>query len=247
MPEMTPSLLIPGTFNSRDLGGTSADGGTVRPRLVIRSDAPVAIAEAGRNTVRTIGIRTALDLREPIERELDPADFADLEIEQVNVQILGEGFELARDISMAEVYRLLLEQRGEKLTAAVRLLAEPGRLPALVFCSAGKDRTGLVAALTLGAVGVGDDEIVRDYAITEQNMQGPFRDAIIRRAHNAGITEQELAAKVGSPPALMRDVLQWLRDQHGGPQGFLRWHGMTTAELERLQTALLAPRAAKAA
>jgi protein-tyrosine phosphatase len=244
---MNTSLLIPGTFNSRDIGGANADGGTVRHRLVIRSDAPVAIDEAGRHTVRGLGLRTALDLREPIERELDPADFAGLEIEQVNVPILGEGFELARDISMAEVYRLLLDQRGEQLTAAVRLLAEPGRLPALVFCSAGKDRTGLVAALTLGAVGVGDQDIVRDYAITEQNMQGPFRDAIIRRAHSAGISEQELAAKVGSPPALMRDVLQWLRDHHGGPQGFLRWHGMTPAELEHLQTTLLAPGAAQAA
>jgi protein-tyrosine phosphatase len=148
---------------------------------------------------------------------------------------------------MSDVYRLLLESRGENLTAAVRLLAQPGVTPAIVFCSAGKDRTGIVSALLLGALGVDEQAIVADYARTEQNMHGAFREAIVRRARLAGLAEQELVTKVGSPPSLMREVLGWLRDNHGGPAGYLRHHGMTDPELAALRHGLIAPCHAQAA
>jgi protein-tyrosine phosphatase len=240
---MAMSALIPGTFNSRDLGGAAAADGVVRPGVIIRSDAPVRLDAAGQAAVRALGIRSAIDLREPVEREHDPAALDGTGVDERHCRIMGDGLQQARDMDLDEIYRHLLKSRGENLTEAVRLLAEPGALPAIVFCSAGKDRTGLVAALTLAAVGVSEDAIVADYALTEQNMQGAFRAALVRRALAAGIGEQEMAVKVGSPPALMRETLRWLNAEYGGPIEYLRGHGMSAAELDTLRNALIVPRA----
>jgi protein-tyrosine phosphatase len=239
--------LLPATFNSRDLGGLLADGGAVRSGLLVRSDAPVALGAVDRQLLQELAPSTAIDLREPVERELDRADLDGVGLEVRNVPVLGEEFDLRTALTLEDVYRQLLEQRGPRLTAAVRVLAAPGALPAVVYCSAGKDRTGLVVALVLGALGVSDDAIVADYARSEQNMTGRFRAAIEARARAAGISEQELAAKVGAPPALMRQTLAWLYEHHGGPVGYLRSHGMTDAELASLRDALIERRAANAA
>jgi protein-tyrosine phosphatase len=245
---MTPTdLLLPGTFNSRDLGGKPAAGGIVRFGALIRSDAPIRLGEEGRAKLASLGLRTAIDLREPVERRLDPADLDGLGLEIRNRPILGEDFDALRTMGLDEIYRQLLESRGANLTAAVSVLAEPDAVPALLFCSAGKDRTGLVSALVLGALGVSDDEIVADYSRTEQNMRGGFREAVEARAVAAGIGEQEMAVKVGAPPALMRDVLAWLRQHYGGVAGYLLHNGLTRPELEALRQRLVEPRAVAAA
>lgn len=243
----TVSLFLPGTYNSRDLGGMTAAGGVVRSRLLIRTDAPVALGSVDRRILRDLAPAVALDLREPIERELDPADLDGIDVAVRHVPILGDEFDVRAALTLEDVYRLLIADRGAQLTSAVRTLSGPEALPAIVFCSAGKDRTGIVVALMLSALGVPDDEIVADYARSEQNMTGRFRAAVESRARAAGISEQELSAKVGSPPALMRHTLAWFREHHGGPVGYLKAHGMTDGELASLRGALVEPHAAHAA
>jgi hypothetical protein len=104
-----------------------------------------------------------------------------------------------------------------------------------------------VTALTLAAIGVPQEDIVADYSRSEQNVAGAFLAAVSRRAQAAGLSEQERAVRFGAPPELMREVLAWLSERHGGASGYLRTHGMTDAELERLHGALVQPRAAHAA
>jgi protein-tyrosine phosphatase len=246
--DMKPSSpLLPGTFNSRDVGGMHASSGVVRGGMLIRSDAPLGLGDAGREVLRGLRITTAVDLREPSERELDPADFDGLALTTVSNPILGPDFELHPDMTLEEVYLEIVEQRGAALAGAVRALARPGALPAVIFCSAGKDRTGIVTALVLGTLGVSDEEIVADYARTEQNMNGEFRARVRARAQAAGISEQELAVKLGAPPALMWTTLGRLRSAHGGPAGYLRSHGVADAELDELRALLIESRAANAA
>jgi protein-tyrosine phosphatase len=242
-----PKVLIPGTYNSRDLGGAVADGGIVRNRMIIRTDVPTKLGDEGRAVLRSLGVRTAIDLREPVEQRLDPPDFGDLPIEVHKQRIIGDHYKVAHKMTLSAIYRHLLEHRAENLTGAVRLLAQPNAGPALVFCSAGKDRTGLVSALTLGALGVDEDAIIAEYALTEHNMHGEFRAALARRARRAGIGEQEAAVKVGSPPELMIEVQDWIREHHGDAASFLRKNGMTDNELATLRRALVEPRRAKAA
>ena len=51
-----------------------------------------------------------------------------------------------------------------------RILAQPGALPAVFHCAAGKDRTGILAGLLLSSLGVSDDDVVADYALTAEAM-----------------------------------------------------------------------------
>jgi protein-tyrosine phosphatase len=231
--------LIPNTFNSRHVGGGGSPA-RARPRgsPLIRSDAPTRMDAEARAAIATMGVRTAIDLRQPVERKLDPVDLEGLDIDVRHVPILGDDFDVNTAMSLEEIYIVLLERRGAALTAAVRVLCEPEALPALVFCSAGKDRTGLVIALTLAALGVPDEQIVNDYALTERAMANGFRAVIEQRALAAGISEQEIAVKVGAPPDLMRRVLEWLRAQDGGAAGYLRLHGLTDQELVALRLAI---------
>jgi len=238
--------ILPVTFNARDLGGKRAAGGVVRSGVVVRSDAPVVLGDEGRGVLRRLGVRTAIDLREPVERELDPPDFDGLEIDVVRQPIIGGDFDVTTTMTLEDVYMRLLDARGRALTDAVRVLAQPGATPALLFCSAGKDRTGLLSALVLGAVGAPEEEIVADYHRTELNMKGPFRAAIEARAIAAGVSEQELAVKVGAPAELMGKVLEKLRREYGGAEGFLKAHGLTDDELDALRRRLVEPLASAA-
>lgn len=213
----------------------------------MRSEAPAHLGPAGRAALTSLGVRTALDLRELVERELHPALLDGLAIDRRDVPVIGDGLDATTDMELEDIYRELLERRGERLTAAVRVLSEPDALPALVYCAAGKDRTGLVIALTLAAVGASDQAIVKDYALSEQVMRGPFWSVIVARAEAAGIPEQQLAAKMGSPPQLMRDVLRWLRERDGGAVGYLRRHGFGDQERLALRRALVEPTAAASA
>jgi protein-tyrosine phosphatase len=245
MPAARP--LVPGTFNSRDLGGRRATGGIVRTGALIRSDVPIDLGDDGRAALRHIGVRTALDLRQRVERELYPADLAGLDVRVHHVPIIGEDFDGKAATSLWYVYHTLLEHRGAYLTRAAQALSEPDALPALVFCSAGKDRTGVLVALVLAALGTPDDDIVADYVLTEQAMVGQFRAAIEARAVASGITAQEFAVHVGAPAALMRDVLAWLRARDGSAAAYLNRHGLSSVQLQALRRTLVEPLAASAA
>lgn len=236
---MTNSPTLPGTFNARDLGGLRAGDGAVRRGLLWRSDALVALGGEGRAAVGRLGLKVALDLREPVERRLDPPDLAGTGITVLEQPILGGEIEAAAELSLEQLYVMLLETRGHAFAQAVERVAEAGEAPAIVFCSAGKDRTGLVSALVLGAIGVPDSEIVADYARSEENMRGTFRAVLEARAIAAGLSEQELAVKIGAPPAAMWRALGWLREQHGGAAAYLNEHGLGTAELTSLRGHLI--------
>ena len=100
-----------------------------------------------------------------------------------------------RDVSLAEIYRVLLAERGDKLVEVVRQLASPGTLPAIVFCSAGKDRTGLVSMLTLAAAGATESGIVADYAATERNMAEAFREKLMPARSRPGSPSRRLRSR----------------------------------------------------
>ncbi len=157
-------IALPGAFNLRDIGGYPAAGGRVtRWRTLLRSGTLHQTGPASAAELAGFGLRTVLDLRtfEEAERSPDPA----LGTASRRVGLLGEDL-AALPISLDGIYRFVIEQRGSYVAAAVRHLCAPGALPALVHCSAGKDRTGLIIALVLAAVGVPDDVIAADYALS---------------------------------------------------------------------------------
>ncbi|MBL7500458.1 tyrosine-protein phosphatase [Frankia sp. CNm7] len=145
-------------------------------------------------------------------------------------------------MDLADIYDFMIDNKGDRLTAAVLALAEPGALPAVVHCSAGKDRTGLTIMLVLDLLGVDDDVIASDYALTAELLHDEAIAALRRLGTVTaadGQGEPLPANLMACPPELIRRALARVRAGHGGARGYLLAHGATPAQLDALTEALL--------
>jgi protein-tyrosine phosphatase len=208
---------------------------------LLRSDALVEIGEAGRAMLEQVGVRRAIDLREPIERELDPVDLSGSQVELVDWPLIDSRIDLTAPIKLTQLYPTIVDRCGERLAGAVNLLAQADALPAVFFCSAGKDRTGLLAALVLSSVGAGDDAVISDYARSEAAFQGSFKQVVTARARAAKFGGQVVAAKGAAPSELIREMLSYLRRNYGGAAQYLADRGVSHHALTSLRSALLCP------
>jgi protein-tyrosine phosphatase len=227
-------------FNFRDIGGQDVDGGRVRRDALLRSDALVGLGEDDHGELARIGIRTAIDLREPGERERSPAALREIELHQIP---LIDGDPGGITLDLLEFNRWLLEHRADRLALVIKLLAHPGAMPGVYFCSSGKDRTGLVTALILSLLGVDEQAIVRDYVLTAELMPEEYKAEALQRSLAGGLPEamiDEYAAKaMGSPPEAMAGTLEVLRQQYGGAEAYLLGGGLQWDEIDRLRAVLI--------
>lgn len=207
-------------------------GGRLRCGVLFRSNAVVGLAP---EVAERLGLRTALDLREPGEKQAEPATAGAAALHEVEV--------VAADPQVPYVLRpfthWLVAARGHLLVDAVRVLVnEP--LPAVMFCSSGKDRTGVLAAVIQSALGVDDETVVAEYAETERRLPEGYLELALERSRRAGLPMDQPLVEFGAPPDLMAAVLDGLRERHGGAAGYLYDHGLTVAELDRLRARLTA-------
>ncbi|MCM3886527.1 tyrosine-protein phosphatase [Frankia sp. R82] len=138
-------------------------------------------------------------------------------------------------ITLEKIYTFAIEERGDRLTAAVLALAAPDALPAVVHCSAGKDRTGLVIALVLALLDVPDETIAADYALTAQHLIGEIAEAVSIAPDGKRVPPQLMIC----PPELIVATLARVRERYGDVRAFLLAHGATSAALDELRNALL--------
>jgi protein-tyrosine phosphatase len=133
----------------------------------------------------------------------------------------------------------LIQTRGPALVAAIRQLADPANVPAIVHCSAGKDRTGVVIALVLSVLGVPDEIIAADFAATSLFLNEEFRQALLTRSEalqrDSAVVERMLSCE----PALILGVLEEIRAEYGDVAVYLTEHGLEPAELHSLRMLLL--------
>jgi protein-tyrosine phosphatase len=234
-------IALPGTLNLRDLGGyPTSDGGVVRWRTLLRSDALSRLDDAGRNALAGLHLRTVVDLRTDEEARHAPSALGGVGARTFRIPLFT-GEALGRlDPELAAVYRHMVDDCGTAIASAVGRLCQQGALPALVHCSAGKDRTGLVAALVLGVAGVPDEIIAADYAMSAVYLD-PGAASVVNRIRAIGGAASRLDLGVlGSPPQLILDALARVRAQAGSIAGYLVRHGLTEDDIEALRAALVA-------
>ena len=130
-----------------------------------------------------------------------------------------------------------LTQRGDAVVEALRALAAQTQGASVVHCAAGKDRTGVVVALTLAVAGVPHEEIAIDYGLS-----GDVIDAIIARLRATptygGDTAQRNTADHAPRRETMDRVLELLDERYGGPIGWLETHGFGADEQAALRARL---------
>jgi protein-tyrosine phosphatase len=213
-----------GCFNFRDLGGYgTVDGRRVRTQWLYRADGPHALSAADVGKLNDLRLATVVDLRTPqevTERGCYLAVLPDVVEHHLSmIDVLPDAETLPDWIDpgvVAAQYRNMLERGRESIAEALVILADPSAYPAVFHCSAGKDRTGVLAALLLGLLGVPDETIVADYALSAAAMQHLIE--YYQRAYpDAGERLTRLApAMVAAHPDAMTELIAGIRRDYGG-------------------------------
>jgi protein-tyrosine phosphatase len=141
-------------------------------------------------------------------------------------------------LTLDRIYAMMLERFGERFAAVLEVVADPSNQPVVFHCAAGKDRTGLVAALLLSVLEVDDEIIAADYAITAEHM-----DELLAR-HRARARMSDDVAEVEqswftAEASVMRAVLATLRAEHGSAAEYLVGHGLDPVAIDALRSSLL--------
>jgi protein-tyrosine phosphatase len=234
---------LAGCVNFRDVGGYQAEGGSVVWRRLFRSDALHELTPSDVGLLRDLGLTVVIDLRSDFERAHDgagPHPLTALGATFVHAPIINEhngAFMADTSLTLALRYAKITEAAGQPLLDTVTAIAEaPG---AVVFhCAAGKDRTGLVSAVVLGALGVDDEDVIADYAMTGRNLTAI---AARLKSHPAYEDSYQYVPQdaMTADAETMRELIADLRSRHGTMGGLLQNLGLPAQSLTRLRETLL--------
>jgi protein-tyrosine phosphatase len=252
-------IELEGAVNVRDLGGLpTTDGGSTVPGRLLRSENLQELS-AGDITrlVDEIGLTTVVDLRSTNEVVIEgPAPLDALPgVRRAHHPVLREFLNVSDTVKAALLTELAdadrerypddfmcghylgyLENRPEEVTGALRSIATaPGA--AIVHCAAGKDRTGVVVALSLTVAGVEPEAIVADYMATDERLEAIVERLARSRMYGSDMSSRPVRAH--APRAeTMKAFLEQLDARYGGLDSWLGGHGFGPDEVSALRAKL---------
>ena len=255
-------LPLEGGRNFRDIGGyRTADGRMVKWDKVFRSGSLTSLTDKDYAALAPLGIQTVVDFRIDYERAAEPttwrAGTPDILV-KANSQGGGDSETFAKALmnpnatpesvraTMIEFYRQMPEQYADQYAVLFKRLAALDA-PVLFNCTAGKDRTGIAAALVLTSLGVPRQTVIDDYAISEKVVDyGALLDAPAGASGSASLDAlRKLPREVVMPifrsdPAYIVAALTQIETVYGTVDGYLiKRLGLTDAELKTMRARLL--------
>jgi protein-tyrosine phosphatase len=233
--------IVRGAVNFRDVGGLPARGGTVRRGMLFRSGNLARLKPAGTRALSALGIRNIIDLRDDDEVAHAPSrlDGVDARVTRLPLFLGSVESFFSNDVSLADLYRSLIDDSAATIVQAVRGIAEG--TPVLVHCTVGKDRTGVTIAVALAAAGVDERAVVADYARTEKLLPAERNRKVVARLkalHPDAVHLEELATR--SPAPVMEGMLAHIDAQHGSAAGYLLDSGLEPEAIDALRGRLIA-------
>ena len=251
---ITRILEWEGCFNVRDLGGlTAGSGHRVRWGALVRSDLPVRLTEKGRQALVDHGVRLIIDLRfnDEVVVDWDQYPFKGESGEPGPAYRHSPFHEWGEEgpdpervaryrsaQTRAELIQLDLDLNRDGIARAVAAIADAPAGAVLVHCHAGKDRTGIVVALILSLLGVSDEDIADDYALTAQNIEPLIVEWLNSMSEDPD--ERQRLREMAMPASdAMLDGLAYLRSRHGSAEAYLRAGGVSVEQLAKLRDRLL--------
>ena len=241
---MERRITLEGCVNFRDLGGyRTGDGRTVKWRRLFRSDSPSSLTDADVQTVtESLGLVSVVDLRSNAgttsndgrgllaESGIGYHQFPFLEARGLLPPTSGEGVEKR----LTDMYQWILMNAGALVAQAFATLAQPVNHPALFHCSAGKDRTGVLAATTLDVLGVAREQIVEDFLATNEVI-----DAILDRLKRMPGFANSTREGIMAPRVAIEKYLDGTQSKFGGSEAFLLHHGVHQSTIDNFRELML--------
>jgi len=251
-------LPLEGGQNFRDLGGyRTSDGRQIRWGLLFRSGSMHDLTPKDFVYLHRRGIKTVCDLRDTEERAKESVPWPGRSVPKILVsdyRIEDRGLGLqgsvqprtaheAREIMRAQYEKILPNFRAQYRQMFEELLA--GRAPLAFNCSAGKDRTGVAAALVLTALGVPRETVMEDYLLSNRYLN---KDRALQAAKDEDGNWKEEAVELKTmpqdvlqvfmsvDPIFLKTIFQAIDAHQGGVEGYLRDEmGLGKAELDKLR------------
>jgi protein-tyrosine phosphatase len=237
-------LPFEGVTNFRDLGGyPTSSGGHTRWGHVFRADALHNLTTSDLAAFGRLGLRVVYDLRTDDEREREPNPMESRHVGLLSRRALGEppdwsGFQHTTDGErwLHERYLDMLATAGPLFGRLLSGLAAADGVPAVFHCAAGKDRTGLTAALLLTLLDVDRESVLDDYELTGQYWIIDDDRPTLERLVATGMSAVAAASTLGAPRWVMGETLAVLDHEHGGIEAYLRGPArMEPATIDRLR------------
>ncbi len=230
-------------YNVREIGGyPTASGGRTRQGRIYRADSLHRLSAEDQARLRERGIRTVIDLRRDDEVAQAPNVFAsapDMIYRHISLFVTRPSTGVQQGtfpLSLTDVYRYILESSQAPMHMVMsEILSSEGAV--LFHCTAGKDRTGLVAALLLDLAGVSREEIVHDYALTEPYIEPLMHE--LRENRPAAMPLELYVKLLDAKPEFMRATLEHLDTTYGGSAGYLRALGWRDEDVARLRSVIV--------
>ncbi|GJE84293.1 tyrosine-protein phosphatase [Phanerochaete sordida] len=255
-----PFISVPGVVNMRDLGSytTCYPGMITKPLFLFRSGEVSAITEEGKAKLRELGVTTIFDLRSDTEiakyetpcptiEGVDVVRVPVFKLEDYSPEMMAKRFELyasGKTEAFMELYSQILDHGGPAFGTVLRHIRSHPGSGFIFHCTAGKDRTGVLAALLLKLAGVDDDTIAEDYALTRVGRE-PARETVMARLAKMPLFASDSEAALNmlsSRKEVMLSFLEVLQDKYGGAEEYLRkFVGLTDEEIATIRQCLLTP------
>ncbi len=239
---------LPHLHNFRDLGGyETKDQAMIIWGKLFRSDCPDQMDEGEWDTFRALNIRNIVDLRSTYEAKENPVQPPDGIVyhhcpflkEDTGIEDPEEAARMFLD-SLSLDYAVMLQNALDEVAGILNRVTgflEEGGVD--VFCTAGKDRTGILAAAVLYLCGAADEEIIADYCVTEIYNARVMQARIdsLPESMKAEIPPEKMSLATASKPETMEALLAWMHTNHFSH--LMEERGFGEEQADRLRAALL--------
>ncbi|KAF9651766.1 hypothetical protein BDM02DRAFT_3090662 [Thelephora ganbajun] len=256
-----PFVTIDGVLNIRDLGSypTADPSLIIKPSFMYRSGEVSGITGEGKSQLKSLGITHIFDLRSDPEMakwqspipQIDGVEVIHAPVfknEDYSPEMMAKKFKLYstnKTEAFMELYTQIMDNAGPSFRTILRHIRDNPNSSCIFHCTAGKDRTGILAALLLNLAGVDDQIIAEDYALTRVGRE-PAREKIMTRLREEPLfaSNNEAALNMFScRPDTMLAFLSLLKERYGGVEGYLKdVIQLTDGDISTIRSNILAPR-----
>ena len=225
-------FLLSNTLNTRDLGGYPTERGKVTSyKVFLRSDVPIKVSDDDIKLLISSNITTIVDLRSDDEVLRKPcALINDENFEYYHCKIYGDGCLPTSACAVPDSYFEMVDEQKTVLNI-MRVFAK-AKGGVLYNCTAGKDRTGVIAALLLLLCGVGKIDILDDYQISMVYLE-PMLEQFCK-------TNKDVDLNIVTPKIVyMEKFLDMFHQKYNSVEEYLIQIGLSDAEVLQLKTKLI--------